>query len=207
MAMLFLPVRWMPWLIGAGLLAFLGLCAAGGRGMLDMSSQERVVFWGMANQVFKHNMLFGIGFGMFWMVAGEKAAHNAFVTCYTEIGLVGYWFWFSLILLGIIGCWRTRVAFRKPQNYEQAQLKRLAGLGIASIVGFSAGAYFLSRAFIFPYFFIIGIVNVIPIVARSQLPAGRPPLIDVWRDVATWGTLTALASVVYVYVSILLLNR
>ena len=207
MVMLMMPTRWMPWLIGAGLAGFLAMCAIGGSAMLDMSSRERIVFWGLANYAFKSNPIFGIGFDMFWTVAGERAGHNAFVTCYTELGIFGYWFWFSLILLGTIGCWRTRLAFKKPKTVEQALLRRLAGLGIASIVGFSAGAYFLSRTFIFPYFFLIGIVNVIPLVARRYLPAGHPPLIDVWRDVVLWGSLTTVLSIIYIYISIILLNR
>lgn len=207
LVMLMLPARWMPWLIVGGLIAFLAACALQGGAMMDASAHERVVYWGVANYTFKKNLFFGIGYGMFWQVAGERAAHNAFVTCYTEMGLVGYWFWFNLIVLGVVGCWRTRVAFRWPKNADQAYLKRLAGLGIASIVGFSAGAYFLSRTFVFPYIFLIGVVNVIPLIARRYLPENHPPLIDAWRDVVVLGTIATLGSVIYVYISIVLLNR
>lgn len=207
MAMLTLPPRWMPWLIVAGLVAFLVACAYQSGVMMDASARERVMYWGLANYAFKSNPLFGVGFGMFWQVAGERAAHNAFVTCYTEMGLVGYWFWFNLLVIGVLGCWRTRVAFRRPKNGDQAYMKRMAGLGIASLVGFSAGAYFLSRTFVFPYIFLIGIVNVIPLIARRYLPENHPPLIDAWRDVMVAGTLATIGSVIYVYLSIVLLNR
>jgi O-antigen ligase len=202
-----LPIRWMPWLAALGLLGFLVACSRGGAGMLDASARERVVFWGYANWAFKQNPIFGIGYGMFWQISEDRAAHNAFVHCYTEMGLVGYWFWFNLLLLGVIGCWRTRMAVRKPRTPEQRHLRRLAGMGLASMAGFSAGAYFLSRTFVFPFFFLFALLNAVPLIARNLLPSDHPPLIDTRRDVLVYGTIATLASVVYIYVSILLLNR
>ena len=209
-AMLFmvLPSRWLPY---AGALALAGgllLCGLKGGLMMDASASERVVYWGLANRAFKAHPLFGIGYGMFWQITGSsRAAHNAFVSCYTEVGLVGYWFWFSLLQLGVIGCWRTRLALRKPVTASQIYLRRLAGLTIASIIGFAAGGYFLSRSFIFPFFFLFGLSNAIPLIAQRLLPAGHPPLLQVRRDVFGWGTVTTLFSVIYIYISILILNR
>jgi len=200
-------VRWLPYLAVIGLLAGLVACKFFGNVFFDMSARERIVFWGLANRAFKSSPIFGLGYGMFWMVAGDRAAHNAFVTCYTEVGLFGYWFWFSLMQLGVIGCWRTMRAFIRTRNAEQAYLKRAAGLSIAAMVGFAAGGYFLSRAFVFPIFFLFGILNAIPLIARRYMPEESPPLQDAARDVFGMGTLTTLFSVVYIYVTILILNK
>jgi len=207
MVFLKLPTRWLPYAAILGLAGGLLLCGMKGAGMLDASAQERIVFWGLANREFKNNLLFGLGYGMFWQVAGDRAAHNAFVTCYTEVGLVGYWFWFSLFQLGIIGAWGTRLAFGKSRKATHRYLKRAAGLGLASIVGFAAGGYFLSRAFVFPFFFLFGLLNSLPIVAQKLLPEDHPPLIQIGRHVLGWGTVTTLFSVVYVYWTILILNK
>ena len=136
-----------------------------------------------------------------------RASHNAYVSCYTELGLFGYWFWFNLLTLGVIGCYRTRVAFRRPRNGAQIYLKRLAGLSIASLAGFAASAYFLSRAYVFPFFFLFGLLNSIPMIAQKYLPEDHPPLVDFRKDVLVTGTIATVLSVLYIYASILILNR
>jgi len=104
---LVLPVRWLPYAGALALAGYLVLCAMGGSVLLDQSARERVVFWGYGNMAFKHNPIFGIGYGMFTELYEDRAAHNAFVTCYTDLGLFGYWFWFNLLQLGMLGTWRT----------------------------------------------------------------------------------------------------
>jgi O-antigen ligase len=201
------PQRWVPYLAAIGLASGLVLCAFFGGSLLDMSARERLDFWGLGNQAFKTSPIFGIGYGMFWEVAGDRAAHNAFVLCYTELGIVGYWCWFSLLQLGIIGCWRTRKAFFRPRNGAQKYMKRLAGLSIASLVGYSVGAYFLSRAYTFPYFFLFGLTTAIPVIAQKMLPEEYPPLINYRTDVLGAGTISTLVSIGYVYLSIIILNK
>jgi putative inorganic carbon (hco3(-)) transporter len=203
-----LQTRWFPYVAIIGLGAVLVLCGLKGGGLLDASAQERVVYWGMANREFKAHPLFGLGYGMFWQVTGgHKAAHNAFVSCYTEVGIVGYWFWFSMLQLGCIGAWRTRLALGKVRNGSQAYLKRVSGLGLAAVVGFATGGYFLSRAFVFPLFFLVGLVNTMPIIAMRLLPEDYPPLIEPGKHVFGMGTLSTLFSVIYVYWTILILNK
>lgn len=203
-----LPAKWLPYLGVAMLIGGLFACIFGGRYLLDQSARERVVYWGFANSYFKHNMLFGGGYGMFGEITGTyRAAHNAYVLCYTELGLFGYWFWFNLLTAGVIGCWRTRVAFARPKTAAQAYLRRVSGIAIVTMTGFAASAYFLSRAYVFPLIFLFALLAGIPVVARKYLPPGHPPLVDWRKDVLVTGTVASLLSVVYIYVSILLLNR
>ncbi len=206
MVFLVLPVKWLPYAGALALAGYLVLCAIGGSVLLDQSARERVVFWGYGNMAFKHNPIFGIGYGMFTELYEDRAAHNAFVTCYTELGLFGYWFWFNLLQLGMVGTWRTRMALRRPRTGEQAYLRRLAGVSVASLAGFAAGGYFLSRAFIFPFFFLFGLLNTIPLIAQRLLPEEHELLIKP-RDVWVSGTIGTLFSVLYVYWTILILNK
>jgi len=207
MLVLLLPSNWLP-------VAFIVLVTGGlvmcplSAGFMDDSAHDRVVFWGTANWVFKENPLFGVGYGMFGeYIEGDRAAHNAFVLCYTELGLFGYWFWFSLLQLGIVGAWRTRIALRRVGSVEQAWLRRFAGLSIASMAGFSASAYFLARAFIYPMFFLFAILGSLPVIARSILPKDNPWFMNAKKDLFVMATLGTLASVLYVYVSIVILNK
>lgn len=201
------PQRWVPKLVAFALVGALVLCLIQGPSLLDASAMERVDYWGQANQVFKHQPIFGIGYGMFGDVTGDRAAHNAFVSCYTELGLFGYWFWFGLLQLGLVGCWRTLNALRRLRTPSQAYLRRLTVMSMASLTSFAAGGYFLSRSFIMAFFFLFGLLNAIPLLARQLLPEEHPLLLDTRRDVIIMGTISMLFSVVYIYVSILVLNR
>jgi putative inorganic carbon (HCO3(-)) transporter len=203
-----LPARWLPYAAGLGLIAGLAMCAFGATALLDESARERVMFWGEANRAFKANPIFGIGYNMFAEITDKsRAGHNAYVVCYTEMGVVGYWCWFNLMSLGLIGCWRARMAFRRPRTETQAYLKRLAGLSIAAMAGFAASSYFISRAYVYPGFFMFGLLNAVPVIARHYLPEDHPPLIDFRTDVLMTGTFATLGSIMYVYISVLLLNK
>jgi len=206
MGALLFPPRWLPYVLGGVIVGGLGLCTLA-EPYLDTSAYERVVFWGLANRAFKENLFFGIGFNMFWMVARDRAVHNAFVGCYTTIGLFGYWFWFCLLQLAVIGAWRTRAVMARPATEEEAWLKRFSGLSLAAMGGFCASAYFLSRAFVYPMFFLMVMLGSLPVVAKSILPENWPRLIKPQWDVYVLGTLGTVGSIVYIYSSILLLNR
>lgn len=202
-----LPVRWTPTLAVIGLGLALVACVTRAGAMLDASARGRLEFWGYGNQAFKRNPIFGIGYNMFWTVGGGRPAHNAFVTCYTELGLLGYWMWFNLVQLGIVGSHRTRVMLQGADTVEGAYLRRFSAVAIVAMGGFAASAYFLSRTFVFPLFFLIAMLNVVPFIAKHELPEDSPALLDPRRDVLVFGTGAMLFSIVYIYTSILLLNK
>ncbi|MGQ9662791.1 MAG: O-antigen ligase family protein [Kiritimatiellia bacterium] len=207
MTALVLPARWLPVLMVAMLVGALVMCPLS-TAFLEESAHDRVVFWGTANWVFKTTPLFGVGFGMFnEYIPGDRAAHNAFVLCYTELGVFGYWFWFGMIQLGILGAWRTRVALRRVEGEDERWLYHFSGLAIAAMVGFCASAYFLTRAYVYPMFFLMVLLGAIPRVAQQYLPPEHPLLISVRRDVFLYCTVGALGSIAYIYFSIVLLNK
>jgi O-antigen ligase len=207
---LMLPNRWFPYLMTGLLIGALAMCPLSA-GYLDQSAHDRVVFWGMANEQFKHNLLFGMGYNMFWQVASSSAAHNAFVLCYTEIGIVGYWFWFGILALGIAGVWRGRDAVFAATDPEGRWLRLFSGMVLASVTGFLASAYFLSRTFVFPLFFLFAMMAAVPRVVEDRFAAeGEPleaPLLDWKRDVLKINSIAVVASVFYIYYSIVLLNK
>lgn len=207
MAAMFMPSRWMPYIVGVGAVAALVLCRLKGASLLDMSARERVVFWGYGNMAFKKNPIFGVGYGMYWQIADGRPAHNAFVTCYTELGIFGYWMWFSFLMLGVLGSWRVRVATRWKKTVEQAYLYRFSGLGLAALGGFCASAYFLSRTFVYPMFFLMAMANAVPRIAEWELGEDSPVFIQPKRDVGKFATIATFGSIVYIYISIIFLNQ
>jgi hypothetical protein len=202
---LILPPRWIPAVMLLLIVGALVLCPLSA-GHMDVSAHDRVVFWGLANYAFKHNWLFGVGYNMFWQVAEDRAAHNAYVYCYTEIGTFGYFFWFSLLQLAFMGAWRTRVAFRNPRTVEQQWLKQFAGLGVAALAGFASSAYFLSRSYEYPLFFLFAMFGALPIVAKNYLSSNQTIAGGNFKDMIACMVGTIM-SIFYIYWSIILLNK
>lgn len=207
MVILAFPARWIPYLFMVGIAGFLVFIATQGGSVLDASARERVVYWGLGNRAFKSAPIFGIGYNMFWSISQDRAAHNAFVGCYTEIGLFGYWFWYGLLQSGFIGCWKTRVLLKSTRDVEEKYVKRLAGLSLAAVGGFAAGAYFLSRTFVFPLFFFFGLLGAIPLLLKNFTTWKNVEILSTKNDIVKWCSIGTVASVIYIYISILLLNR
>jgi hypothetical protein len=52
-----------------------------------------------------------------------------------------------------------------------------------------------------------GLLNAIPVIAQRYLPDDYPPLINLRKDVLLTGTIAVGASIIYVYLTVLILNR
>lgn len=115
----------------------------GGRSIsdADASAADRIDFWNLGLHLMAHNPVFGIGFGNFGNY-NQLTAHNSFVLCFTELGLVGFFIWVSLLVLSFQS---TNDAIRATMNDTEA---RHLAIGLqASLAGFLACAWFLSRTY------------------------------------------------------------
>jgi O-antigen ligase len=138
-----------------------------------------------------------------------KAVHNAYVHCYAELGVFGFFFWITLIFLAFIGLLQTRRALRDCEDPEGQWLHRFSTWGLAALAGFAASSYFLSRAFVFPLFFLTAMLGAVPVLARQYAPDDRPDDMRLGltiRDACILGVPLSLGVIAYVYVSILILN-
>ena len=176
---------------------------------MDGSARSRIMFWGDANQAFKHNMIFGVGYGVLQeYISDSKAVHNAFVECYASIGAFGYWFWFGIVYAGIRGAWQTLLVVRRPQTVEDRWLKRYATMSIAAFGGFLSSSYFLTRSFVFPLFFLMAIMAVLPLVAERVQERDVGSVLDINpQKFLLTNTFLSLTSIMYIYFTILIFNR
>ena len=206
MTVMALPDKWTPKVIGIAIIGALVLCTMAGS-FLDDSAHDRVAFWGEANWAFKTKPLFGVGYHMLIeYISEDRSVHNAFVLCYAENGFFGYWFWFGLMLLGVMGAWRARMALTNVRNVNAQWVRRFAGMAIASMAGYAAAGYFLQRAYVYPIFFLFAILGAIPIVAYRYLPDDHPPFFNLRHDFML-NTMASAGSIFYIYISILILNK
>ena len=173
------------------------------------SALDRVNFWGEANWIFITKPIFGVGLNMIREYISEgRALHNAFVTCYSELGVFGYFFWFSLIMVAVNGLAATRrELLAKVRTAEEEWLLRFTMWGAAALGSFCVTSFFLSRAFVFPLFFLLSMCGSVPyLVDRDNVDEYPASAMDV-RQTVRMGIPISLTSIVYIYFAIILINR
>jgi hypothetical protein len=105
LAVIFLSRRVPLWVsIACGTLLLVGMKVSGFTGGRDISADagsERLDLWGMGLQMFRGSPLWGVGYGRFMNFA-FLTAHNSFVLCLAEVGLIGYFFWLALLVISFL---------------------------------------------------------------------------------------------------------
>lgn len=125
-----------------GVVAVAGNMAAGrGFSSQERSAEERIEAWTVGIQLLRQRPVTGAGYGNF-TDHNPLTAHNSFVLCFAELGLVGYFMWIGLIVLTYKGL--SLVVERLPEGSEP---RKMAGLMRSALVGFLACAWFLSRTY------------------------------------------------------------
>jgi hypothetical protein len=130
-------------LLGAiGLIALLGN-SIGGRAFSsqERSAEERIEAWTVGFDLIRKYPLFGAGYGNF-LDHNRLTAHNSYVLCFSELGLLGYFAWMGLIVLTYKGI--SLAAEAMPQGSDE---RRYAQHLRSALVGFLTCAWFLSRTY------------------------------------------------------------
>jgi len=176
------------------------------RGWLDASATDRVIYWGMGNQLFKQHPIFGVGYGLFGGSSGLwKAVHNSYVQIYSELGLVGYIPWFGLLFISYFGCIKAKSLV--PETDEDRYIIRVAKLLSVAILSYAAGSYFLSRAYTYQLFLIIALAASVFNIVENRIPLGDPPFLDWKKHVVPQILMASIGSIFFIYATILAINK
>jgi putative inorganic carbon (HCO3(-)) transporter len=112
----------------------------------------------------KGSPVWGVGQGLFTDHHG-LVAHNSFVHCFAETGLVGYSLWLSMIALTLYGLHRLEVA--DPREGDDG-LRRLAHAARLALTAFLVAAFFLSRTYGAMLFLLLGLGTAVCAVAQRR---------------------------------------
>lgn len=155
----------------------------------DASAVSRLEAWSAGLQMLKSSPVWGVGFGQFTEYH-ERVAHNSFVQCFAETGLVGYFLWLACITVALL-----RVS-SVADDAEDRALARWARALRLSLIGFLVAALFLSRTTSTMLFILIAAVAVCSSMAVRAGVAVRLPRL--W-----WATVLGVEflSVVMVWVT------
>lgn len=162
-------------LMVGGIVAALTLGGLGGdRAMSskEQSASERIDAWNDGLMMLKGNPLLGVGYGNF-TEHHHRTAHNSFVLCFAETGLLGYFIWLGMVVIAIKSLNRVIAC-----TDAKSLFSRYAALLRASIVGFLVCAWFLSRTFV-PTLYILLAMSVCLLYVTRQ---AHPPTPDASPD-------------------------
>jgi|SRR5579862_9229694 len=132
----------------------LALDFTGGRGISAADGADRLGAWSNGLEMFKHAPLFGIGFGNFTDF-NEITAHNSFVLCLAELGLLGSTLWLALLVTTMMGLnrltgetnkWFARRFFDLKQLFEMSYINS-AGATAREQIG-SEGTLVLNNTYV-----------------------------------------------------------
>lgn len=147
-------------LLAAGLLA----ANFGGARAVDIreaSIAGRLEAWSTGLQMLKRAPLLGVGYGSFTEYH-ELTAHNSFVLCFAELGMVGYFFWMALLVA--TGRQLAALSRLSVSDPVQAAARRWARMLHVAFYSFLASSWFLSRTYMPTLYILVGLV-----VALSEL--------------------------------------
>ena len=131
------------------------------------SAGVRVQMWIGGLMLLKSHPILGIGYGMFTNTLG-RASHSAFIECMAEMGIVGYFFWMSLLYSSMMDI----RAFKKTGISIYKEYSPILEL---SLIGFLGGAVFLSQAYSPVLYIILGLISAS--VRNTELSASTPKML------------------------------
>ena len=147
----------------------------------------------------KDRPIFGVGFNAFGEYHRGLTAHNSYVLCFSEMGLVGYFVWMSLIVVSMIELTRIRSL---PGNFgEIAELRKCAGVLRLAFSTFLVAAFFLSRTYILTLYLLVAMSMALGDIARRG-QYGIPPMITKYWCKQTVIWVAASIGIVYLAVRI-----
>jgi hypothetical protein len=150
-----------------GTAALVGNMAAGRAfSTQERSAEERIEAWTVGIQLVRKFPLFGAGYGNF-LDHNPLTAHNSYVLCFAELGLVGYFIWLALIVLTYKGL--SRGAENLPPGTPEQKMSELLRSGL---LGFLTCAWFLSRTYAPTLYFVLAICVSAWWVALQSAPEG-----------------------------------
>ncbi len=178
------------------------LLLSGGTGGREFSSSEssasgRLDAWSAGIEMLRSNPLTGVGFGGF-LDHHVLTAHNSFVLVFAELGLIGYFFWFGLIVLAVIELWN---GYRARICTESPPLELI--FIFQSFIGYFVCAWFLSRSYSNSFFLLLSLSICAGRLAYLQTsPSSR-------IDASRWFSVTvaySLFSIAVVYLFLIANN-
>ena len=145
----------------------------------EYSGRKQV--WARANIYIQRHPVMGVGIANFPIMAGQyleekgkvgkwSAAHNAYYQSTVELGLPGGSMFIGMLLIALYKGWRLRRAFRDTASGERLNRPEY----VAAIAAFAMAAVFLSHAYFYLLYGLLGLIAFAWRVAGMDRGAAPP---------------------------------
>lgn len=131
------------------------------------TGRQRLELWSEGFAALREHPVFGIGMNRYEEMAGGLAAHNSFVHCYTELGLVGGTFFTGACGLGL---WLLSRLGPHHLPRLDPELGRLRPCLTAILLGYMVGMLSSTRSYSIPTYLLLGLSSVYVRLATGHLP-------------------------------------
>lgn len=139
-----------------GSLLFLAINTFRSRTITMAGGMDRLAIWSDGMQLFKSSPLWGIGIRGF-LARNTMTAHNSYLLCAAELGILGYFLWMSMIVVTFIQLSRVPEVVGK----SNPALSRWAMALNISLGGYMFTSFFLSRTYDLPLFLLLGMSGAV----------------------------------------------
>jgi len=155
-------------------LLFFGLLSigfTGGRGISVGSGSDRLQLWSDGLTMFKGSPVWGVGYQAYSDFA-HMNAHNSYIQCMAETGLLGYSLWLALLIINTY--YLHQILNSRNQAALSPAILNAARCISLSFYAYLATSWFLSRAYVQTLYLLLGLTVVLHRIAAEQNPAFVP---------------------------------
>lgn len=158
------------------------------------TGQARIQLWSDGLDFFRVSPVIGIGMDNYRMFSNH-VAHNSFIHCFTELGVIGGTLFLGAFYLALKGMYDLR----QRLDDVEPELQRLYPFVSAMLVGYTVGITFLSRSYIVPTYMILGVTIVFLRLHSTQTIVPLPRwTVGTWPRLAGISCCFLIASFVFV---------
>jgi len=177
----------------------------GGREISMESGEGRTDAWSEGMGMFKSSPLWGVGYGSF-LEYHNKTAHNSFLLCLSEMGLIGCFFWVGIIVVSVLQL--KRLAWRAGTGPDAEEVQRYARILRYPLYSFLTTSWFLSRTYSPTLFSLLALVMALGTVQRVGQSVPEPTLQSLQEGkslITNWASVTVMcefASIALIYITL-----
>jgi hypothetical protein len=137
------------------------------------TGQERIKLWATGFAEMTRRPIFGTGHNTYSDLTGGLHAHNSFVHAFVELGLFGGVAFFGAFAYVVMNLYKLKA--REDEIIEPG-LKNFRPCLLAGTVGACLGMMTVSRCYIMPTYFLLGLGMCYLKIVDHEVPGAAPPL-------------------------------
>jgi O-antigen ligase len=164
----------------------------------ETSAGDRIESWNIGIHLLASHPLLGIGYGNYTNF-NVLTAHNSYVLCFTELGLLGFFVWMALIVLG----YQATNSVANTAAADTAQ--KIWGTSLrAALIGFLACAWFLSRTYQPLLYILLALCIAVRYPDHAALPVAPKGPVEVTVPWAKPTVVVCLVAIMAAYATIIM---